>query len=1022
MSAFTDFFKKAHGAIANLRGANNFFFGKDGEIVYSKNNVCIHDLRPSESPDESDDSHTPGYMTIHCLNDEQSGITLVLQWLPNTTLEKNPASIRCVSPRHQQKSSVPKKSGTKVAKEEKVEEDEDTITQESSASAATSSTDICVEMNGDMITVSSMNDRPQTLVTTASYSNGNEGGLFVPSINVIPHTPVDARSIEDAQGDDRNSISSATTSGADELSDKEDLAESSSCDETDEERSYHATNKSAIEKYRQSLFMRTPEQFAREHNLVLEADQRTLEYGNGEFAKLPTQTKMTNPSLFSVNLGKMRSMRLFYSNPECTCGQLVIASPDSQYKILHFHHGGMDKLAQLFEQWNVVKTKSVKDGSPSPMPDRHLLICHPAVSKSELDPEDGLYETVNWGFWKSYIHQDGSIDDSFTIRKAIFFASMDPSLRKEIWPYLLRVYSWSLTYEQKESVRNDLFLEYQNIRKRRLKITMSSCNNKWTSVENTIIKDVVRTDRKNPFFAGDQNPNMDTMKNILLNYATVYPDINYIQGMSDLLAPLLVTLKNESDTYWCFAGLMQQTLFASAPTQENNMMDVNLEYLRELLKLLLPEFFNYLASLGGDSLQLMFVHRWILLFFKREFPEKDAHHIWEARRLRSLDARKMSTAMNKVLLLASFINLLSGEFLPEEHSERLFKFDPDDLIILFLGDPQYHFPCTKFNADCKKHSRDCRLRNGLDYNTQVVNRTGLTREAIHRLEQQCIREEGNFANQVQRKSIFDLNRNLFTKPAVMVINGDLTNYGLLEQLDLFKDEWLTMPIPILPGLGNHDYENNVNDCVANQCANRMLYWFVKYAKAHNLTLDYVKTQEYLIKSVYRGSFAYSKDICNRQGATCVHLIQLNNRPDYVANIRAVSDWDIHGSYQWLLHDLNSIKNLSHPIFINLHHHSPKAGERLQSLLEDWISHPRNQGVNLRIAVLYAHWHDEHSITEKCIAGTVVHYIYVGSVPNNRYTTMKFLSDAATVEVYLMSARNNRPTQIMDVEEMPWGKC
>lgn len=58
-------------------------------------------------------------------------------------------------------------------------------------------------------------------------------------------------------------------------------------------------------------------------------------------------------------------MRLFYSNPECTSGQLVIASFDSQYKILHFHYGGLDKLAKLFEQWNAIKSKSVKDVSLS---------------------------------------------------------------------------------------------------------------------------------------------------------------------------------------------------------------------------------------------------------------------------------------------------------------------------------------------------------------------------------------------------------------------------------------------------------------------------------------------------------------------------------------------------------------------------------------------------------------------------------------------------------------------------------
>lgn len=59
--------------------------------------------------------------------------------------------------------------------------------------------------------------------------------------------------------------------------------------------------------------------------------------------------------------GKMRSMRLFFSTNDTTSGQLVIATWDSHYKILHFHHGGLDKLAQLLEQWSVIKTKSVKD-------------------------------------------------------------------------------------------------------------------------------------------------------------------------------------------------------------------------------------------------------------------------------------------------------------------------------------------------------------------------------------------------------------------------------------------------------------------------------------------------------------------------------------------------------------------------------------------------------------------------------------------------------------------------------------
>jgi hypothetical protein len=37
--------------------------------------------------------------------------------------------------------------------------------------------------------------------------------------------------------------------------------------------------------------------------------------------------------------------------------------------------------------------------------------------------------------------------------------------------------------------------------------------------------DVVRTDRSNPYFAGEGNENVEVMKNILLNYAYYNPGI-----------------------------------------------------------------------------------------------------------------------------------------------------------------------------------------------------------------------------------------------------------------------------------------------------------------------------------------------------------------------------------------------------------------------------------------------------------------------------------------------------------------
>jgi len=53
-----------------------------------------------------------------------------------------------------------------------------------------------------------------------------------------------------------------------------------------------------------------------------------------------------------------------------------------------------------------------------------------------------------------------------------------------------------------------------------------------------------------------------------MNYAGYCPTMGYNQGMSDLLAPILTVIQNESDTFWCFVGLMNRTIFISTPTDD----------------------------------------------------------------------------------------------------------------------------------------------------------------------------------------------------------------------------------------------------------------------------------------------------------------------------------------------------------------------------------------------------------------------------------------------------------------------
>jgi hypothetical protein len=47
------------------------------------------------------------------------------------------------------------------------------------------------------------------------------------------------------------------------------------------------------------------------------------------------------------------------------------------------------------------------------------------------------------------------------------------------------------------------------------------------------------------------------LRDILLTYSIYNPDLGYVQGMSDLISPLLYVLKDEVDTFWCFASWMR---------------------------------------------------------------------------------------------------------------------------------------------------------------------------------------------------------------------------------------------------------------------------------------------------------------------------------------------------------------------------------------------------------------------------------------------------------------------------------
>jgi len=112
-------------------------------------------------------------------------------------------------------------------------------------------------------------------------------------------------------------------------------------------------------------WMRSPELLALQHNLV---------FPESATASPVTLRRAHRCRRFSVDLSEMRSLRLFFADPACTCGQLVVASRESQYKILHFHHGGLDRLAAILHQWHQLLYPRLNTDTEESLPYRSDII------------------------------------------------------------------------------------------------------------------------------------------------------------------------------------------------------------------------------------------------------------------------------------------------------------------------------------------------------------------------------------------------------------------------------------------------------------------------------------------------------------------------------------------------------------------------------------------------------------------------------------------------------------------------
>ncbi|KAI1765926.1 GTPase-activating protein GYP7 [Hypoxylon sp. FL1150] len=233
------------------------------------------------------------------------------------------------------------------------------------------------------------------------------------------------------------------------------------------------------------------------------------------------------------------------------------------------------------------------------------------------------------------------------VKERVFHGGLDPDdgVRKEAWLFLLGVYDWYSTTEERKAQAASLRDEYVKLKaawwERLVDLGGEGDEGEWWREQRARIeKDVHRTDRTVPIFAGEDLPHpdpdspfaeagtnvhMEQLKDMLLTYNEYNNDLGYVQGMSDLLAPIYAVMQDDAIAFWGFQHFMER--MERNFLRDQSGMRNQLLALDHLVQFMDPKLYAHLQS--ADSTNFFFFFRMLLVWYKREFKWMDILHLWE---------------------------------------------------------------------------------------------------------------------------------------------------------------------------------------------------------------------------------------------------------------------------------------------------------------------------------------------------------------------------------------------------------
>ncbi|CAO3677177.1 unnamed protein product [Rhizopus stolonifer] len=240
-----------------------------------------------------------------------------------------------------------------------------------------------------------------------------------------------------------------------------------------------------------------------------------------------------------------------------------------------------------------------------------------------------------WGHM--FDHQGKLVVPVTQVKEMIFTRGLCQEIRADAWKFLLGAVPWQSTQDERQAILQSGEDAYYRIKATWFNDVEIQETEQFQMEKHRIDKDVHRTDRTQEAFESSDMPNPDPgmimgtnsnleiLKDILVSYNFYNTELGYVQGMSDLLAPMFVIMDNEAQAFWaftCFMDRMQSNFYID----QSGMLS-QLKLLNDLIQFMDPALYKRFEE--TESTHLFFCFRWLLVWFKREFEWEDVIELWE---------------------------------------------------------------------------------------------------------------------------------------------------------------------------------------------------------------------------------------------------------------------------------------------------------------------------------------------------------------------------------------------------------